>query len=165
MGPLRTLLNREARALARARRIEDRGRALYERGAEARAAGQFLRALAVLEQTSSGVSSHRVEYAATFASIGAALYHLGRRGESERSVAAALALDPANPDALMYRGLVLAELGKTDEALSSFDRALGADPSRADAWGNKGDVLFGAGRYEEATNAWLTVLRLNPREV
>ncbi|NIO08976.1 MAG: tetratricopeptide repeat protein [Deltaproteobacteria bacterium] len=54
----------------------------------------------------------------------------------------ALAIDPRNPEAHSYMGLILAGAGHSDSALMAFERALSVDPNYALAlWGN-GMVLY-----------------------
>lgn len=55
-----------------------------------------------------------------------------------------LKIDPANPEALAYRGWILYQAGLYDEALVSLDRAVGVAPSYPDARVFRGVVRFRA---------------------
>jgi hydroxyacylglutathione hydrolase len=61
-----------------------------------------------------------------------------------------LQLDPANPEALIYKGTTLTELGHYEEALACFDKILKHAPDIEEAVTGKGFALLGLGRVEEA---------------
>ena len=58
--------------------------------------------------------------------------------------------DPANMEALVYKGTTLTELSHYDEALAVFDRILKVVPDLDEALTGKGFALLGLGRVEEA---------------
>jgi len=62
----------------------------------------------------------------------------GRRIEALVSYEKALALEPANVQALYKRGVMLGELGRTDEALAAYGRVLALNPNHAEALNNRG---------------------------
>jgi hydroxyacylglutathione hydrolase len=62
----------------------------------------------------------------------------------------ALMLDPANVEALVYKGTTLTELQHYDEALEVFNRILKVIPDLEEALLGKGFALLGLGRVEEA---------------
>jgi hydroxyacylglutathione hydrolase len=62
----------------------------------------------------------------------------------------ALMLDPANIEALVYKGTTLTELQHYDEALEAFDKILKVAPELEEAVMGKGFALLGLGRVEEA---------------
>jgi len=62
----------------------------------------------------------------------------------------ALQYDPANLEALVYKGAVLTEVQRYDEALACFDRILKHVPNLEEALMGKGFALLGLGRTEEA---------------
>jgi hydroxyacylglutathione hydrolase len=62
----------------------------------------------------------------------------------------ALMLDPANVEALVYKGATLTELEHFDEALECFDKILKFAPELEEAIMGKGFALLGLGRVEEA---------------
>ncbi len=62
----------------------------------------------------------------------------------------ALQLDPANVEALIFKGATLTELQHYDEALTCFDKVLKHAPDIEEALTGKGFALLGLGRVEEA---------------
>ena len=58
--------------------------------------------------------------------------------------------DPANMEALVYKGTTLTELSHYDEALEVFNRILKVVPDLEEALTGKGFALLGLGRVEEA---------------
>jgi tetratricopeptide (TPR) repeat protein len=62
----------------------------------------------------------------------------------------ALMLDPANMEALVYKGTTLTELQHYDEALEVFNKILKVAPELEEAVMGKGFALLGLGRVEEA---------------
>ncbi len=78
---------------------------------------------------------------------------LAEAGRPERALECynlALQLDPANIEALIYKGTTLTELQHYDEALAIFDRILKQAPEIEEAVTGKGFALLGLGRTEEA---------------
>jgi len=74
----------------------------------------------------------------------------------------ALALDPENPEAHTFLGLILLQAGHGDEALLAIERALTKDPHDPFALWAKGIVLFEAKQdYAGAIQAWETLLAQN----
>jgi len=61
-----------------------------------------------------------------------------------------LMLDPANVEALVYKGTTLTELSHYDEALEIFNRILKVAPDLLEAMMGKGFALMGLGRVDEA---------------
>jgi tetratricopeptide (TPR) repeat protein len=58
----------------------------------------------------------------------------------------ALALDPANLEALSNRGLALQDLGRTVDALAAYEEAARAGCAKPALFYNRGNLLRGAGR-------------------
>jgi glyoxylase-like metal-dependent hydrolase (beta-lactamase superfamily II) len=78
---------------------------------------------------------------------------LGDAGQPERALECynmALLADPANFEALVYKGATLTELQHYDEALETFDKILKYAPNLEEALMGKGFALLGLGRTEEA---------------
>jgi len=78
---------------------------------------------------------------------------LGEAGRPEKALECynvALMLDPANVEALVYKGTTLTELQHYDEALACFDKILKFAPELEEAVMGKGFALLGLGRVEEA---------------
>lgn len=80
----------------------------------------------------------------------------------------AIALDPDNADAWVYKGVSLCRFGKWEETLSVYDRAIELDPDivlKADAMRNKADSLNKLGRHEEALQTLEKALQIDPTYV
>jgi hydroxyacylglutathione hydrolase len=78
---------------------------------------------------------------------------LGEAGRPEKALECynvALMLDPANIEALVYKGTTLTELQHYNEALEAFDKILQVAPDLEEAVMGKGFALLGLGRVEEA---------------
>jgi hydroxyacylglutathione hydrolase len=78
---------------------------------------------------------------------------LGDAGRPENALECynmALMQDPANVEALVYKGTTLTELQHYDEALECFDKILRVAPELEEAVLGKGFALLGLGRVEEA---------------
>jgi glyoxylase-like metal-dependent hydrolase (beta-lactamase superfamily II) len=74
----------------------------------------------------------------------------GRPAQALECYNVALMLDPANFEALVYKGATLTELQHYDEALACFDKVLKYAPNLEEAVMGKGFALLGLGRTEEA---------------
>ena len=66
----------------------------------------------------------------------------------------ALALDPANTDALVKKGAALERLQRLVEAVDCYDRAIAADKSMTMAYLYKGGVFNRMERYTEALECY-----------
>jgi hydroxyacylglutathione hydrolase len=78
---------------------------------------------------------------------------LGDAGRPEKALECynlTLMLDPANIEALVYKGTTLTELEHYDEALAVFDKILKVAPELEEAVMGKGFALLGLGKVEEA---------------
>ena len=74
----------------------------------------------------------------------------------------ALAIDPADPDALLAAGGLARTLGRFDEAVGLYQQAIARDPLRSTAHNNLGLALYYAGRLPEAEAALRKLLELSP---
>jgi tetratricopeptide (TPR) repeat protein len=74
----------------------------------------------------------------------------------------ALALNPANLEALSNRGLALHELGRAGDALAAYDEAIRAGCVKPVLFYNCGNLLRGAGRLTDAIASYDMALRLDP---
>ncbi|MFZ5451764.1 MAG: MBL fold metallo-hydrolase [Thermodesulfobacteriota bacterium] len=78
---------------------------------------------------------------------------LGDSGQPDRALECynmALMADPANFEALVYKGATLTELQHYHEALECFDKILKVAPNLEEAVMGKGFALLGLGRTQEA---------------
>jgi cytochrome c-type biogenesis protein CcmH len=74
-----------------------------------------------------------------------------------------LAIDPNQPEANTYMGLILSQAGHADGALLAFDQALASDPNFPLALWGKGLVLFHETKdYRSARMAWEKLLLMVP---
>ncbi|MCK9378099.1 MAG: MBL fold metallo-hydrolase [Syntrophobacterales bacterium] len=74
----------------------------------------------------------------------------GRPGKALECYNLTLMLDPANMEALVYKGATLTELQHFDEALAIFEKILRVAPELEEAIMGKGFALLGLGRVDEA---------------
>jgi len=84
------------------------------------------------------------------ASMGDALFALGRFTDAVASFDRALAIEPSRAELLNNRGNALLKLERREEALDSYDRSLAFKPGAAEVLCNRGNVLRELGRPEEA---------------
>jgi tetratricopeptide (TPR) repeat protein len=78
------------------------------------------------------------------------LSEAGRPEKALECYNVALMLDPANMEALVYKGATLTELQHYDEALEVFNKILKVAPDLKEAVLGKGFALLGLGQVEEA---------------
>jgi len=71
----------------------------------------------------------------------------------------ALALEPANAEALIKQGIALERLQKLDEAIECYDRAITADGSMTIAYLHKGGLFNRMERFNEALECYEQALR------
>jgi len=71
----------------------------------------------------------------------------------------ALAIDPANAEALVRKGLALERLQRLDEAVLCYDRAIAADSSLTMAYLYKGGVFNRMERFSEALECYEKALK------
>jgi tetratricopeptide (TPR) repeat protein len=86
----------------------------------------------------------------------------GRFEDALNLIAAALRIDPRNPEALVNHGHALKSLRRFEEAAAAYDRALAVRPDFAGAHFNRALVLQELKRHEEALVSYDKVLSLNP---
>lgn len=87
---------------------------------------------------------------------------LGRSWEAIDDLNVALELDPADPEALLYRASAYRYLDAIDLARDDVRRAIELDPGRPEAWLERGILEQLAGDLEAARQSWLETLRLEP---
>src|SRR4051812_23560354 len=88
----------------------------------------------------------------------------GHVDEAERRYRAVLILQPDNPDALHFLGLLLHRRGDTAAAIDMVRRATVAAPGYADAFNNLGNLLKLSGQFDEAETAYRQALGLRPAD-
>ncbi len=90
------------------------------------------------------------------------LHRDGRLEEAEQIYRRILAVEPANPGALNFLGVLLHRRGESAEAVRLIERAIARRPDYADAHNNLGMVLSGLGRFAEAAAAWRRAIDCRP---
>ncbi len=74
----------------------------------------------------------------------------------------AIEKNPANMDAHLQMGIILAKIGDRDEAMKYFDKILVSEPRNAAALNNRGNVLMLNENYIEAQKAYLAAAQSSP---
>ena len=82
------------------------------------------------------------------------LLRSGQLEEAERLYRYILQIQPANPDALHFLGVLLYQGGESVEAVRLIEQALVYQPDYADAHNNLGNILSSLGRSAEAVAAY-----------
>jgi protein O-GlcNAc transferase len=96
------------------------------------------------------------------ASMGDALFALGRFTDAVVSFDRALAIEPSSAELLNNRGNALLKLERREEALAGYDRSLAIKPGAAEVLYNRGNVLRELGRPEEALADYAASLASKP---
>ncbi|MDO8262664.1 MAG: tetratricopeptide repeat protein [Gallionella sp.] len=74
----------------------------------------------------------------------------------------AIEQNPADMDAHLQMGIILAKLGDREEAMKYFDKILSSEPKNAAALNNRGNVLMLNEKYAEAQKAYLAATQASP---
>jgi tetratricopeptide (TPR) repeat protein len=90
------------------------------------------------------------------------LHQQGQLREAEQVYRQALQLDPAQPHALHWLGVLLHQSGRGAQAVELIEAALQIDPSLAEAYCNLGVVLQALGHAEAAYQRFSEALRCRP---
>lgn len=85
--------------------------------------------------------------------------------EAEKFYAAAVRLEPSNPDLLLQLGHAFNHQNQQPEAELAYRRAIAIDPLYVDPWLHLGYVLTAQNRHNSARTAFGTVLRLAPNRL
>jgi len=91
------------------------------------------------------------------------LHRHGHIDEAEELYRRVLEVDPDQPDALGFLGIVAMHRGRIDEAIELIERALTIEPGNADRYNNLGNVLLAAERVDDALEAYRKSIELDPR--
>ncbi|MDH2915339.1 MAG: hypothetical protein PXX77_00535 [Gallionella sp.] len=81
-----------------------------------------------------------------------------------RRYLAILQQNPADVDAHIQMGIILAKLGDRVEAMKYFDKAISLDAKNASAMNNRGNLLMIDDKYQDAQKAYLAASKLNPND-
>ncbi len=74
----------------------------------------------------------------------------------------AIQKNPADMDAHLQMGIILAKIGDRKEATKYFDKVLVAEPKNAAALNNRGNVFMLDGKYPDAQKAYLAASQASP---
>lgn len=74
----------------------------------------------------------------------------------------AIEKDPADMEAHLQMGIILAKIGDRAEAMKYFDKILEAEPKNAAALNNRGNVLMLNEKYAEAQKAYVAATQASP---
>lgn len=125
-----------------------------QRGAPAKAAELFERALRV-----------RDDVADTWSNYAIALGALSRTEEAKDAYEKALTLAPDNPVLLVNYGGLLQGAGDVDRAIALYRRAVKAAPGHGPGWFNLGHACLQALHFEEAAKALERALEIDPEDL
>jgi len=76
----------------------------------------------------------------------------------------AIEKNPADMDAHLQMGIILAKIGDREEAMKYFDKILASDPKSASALNNRGNVLMLSEKYADAQKAYLAATKSSPKD-
>jgi len=90
------------------------------------------------------------------------LHRSGHLDGAEELYRRILALDPRQPDALNFLGIVTMHRGRIDTAIELIRKSIEVDPGIPDRYNNLGNVLLAAERIDEAVSAYEKAIELAP---
>src|SRR6185503_12032981 len=151
-----TQLKRDQDDLSRRSREEaqecnNRGVALYYRGAFEAAQAAFRQAIHLLP-----------EYAEAHNNLGLVLSKLGNEAEAVQVFQEALRLDPAMSEVYNNLGFLYHTTSHFDRAVEMFGQAIQNSSDSAVAYANLGNSLYKMKQPEKAVEAWRRALELDP---
>lgn len=94
---------------------------------------------------------------------GRALWQLNDYENALAHFAAAIELNPTDPNALLNAGDALYQLGAYSEAADAYSAGIERDPYNAQAWFTLGNCYFRMGVYDAAKIAYAQTLQLDPK--
>ena len=96
-------------------------------------------------------------------SLAVALHRAGRLAEAGELYERILEVDPQQPDALNFLGIVLLHRGRIGDAIALLEKSIAIDPSRPDVYNNLGNVLLAAERVDDALAAYEKAIEIDGR--
>ncbi|CAO3435886.1 tetratricopeptide repeat protein [Azospirillum endophyticum] len=90
------------------------------------------------------------------------LHLAGRFGEAQELYTRILDVEPEQPDALHYLGVLAGQIGRGEFGLTLIDKALALRPEAADIHANRANLLRGLDRLDEAESGYRRALSLRP---
>ena len=89
----------------------------------------------------------------------------GRLAEADTGFAQVLALEPDQPQALLFAGVLALRMGQPDRAVALLERAVAVRPTLAEAHFAFGNALWACQRRSEARAAWQTTIRCDAQHI
>ncbi|SRR5579875_291882 len=96
---------------------------------------------------------------------GHAHFRSGRLREAEQSYRHALTLDPGQPEALAFLGMIAGQAGRLRDAIALFERALKRTPRNADIHHNLGETWRHLGENAKALACFERATACNPDHI
>ena len=151
-----TQLKRDQADLTRKQREEaeecnNRGVALYYRGALDASLASFRRAIELLPS-----------YAEAHNNLGLVLSRMGQEKEATEAFQEALKIDPAMSEVYNNLGFLYHTRGKFDRAVQMFGQAIQNSADSSVAYTNLGNSLYKMKQADKAVEAWQRALELDP---
>jgi Tfp pilus assembly protein PilF len=151
-----TQLQRDQSDLARKQQEEaescnNRGVALYYRGAMDAALAAFRRAVELIPA-----------YAEAHNNLGLVLSKMGQEKEATEAFQEALRIDPAMAEVYNNLGFMYHTTGKFDRAVQMFGQAIQNSADSSIAYTNLGNSFYKMKQAEKAVEAWRRALELDP---
>ncbi len=151
-----TQLQRDQADLTRKHREEaeecnNRGVALYYKGALEAALAAFRRAIELLP-----------EYAEAHNNLGLVLSKMGQEKDATEAFQQALRIDPAMAEVYNNLGFMYHTSGRFDRAVQMFGQSIQNSADSAVAYTNLGNSFYKMKRPEKAVEAWRRALELDP---
>jgi tetratricopeptide (TPR) repeat protein len=137
--------------MEQAEECNNRGVALYYRGAMEASLAAFRRAIEL-----------RPDYAEAHNNLGLVLSKMGKEQEATEAFQEALRLDPAMAEVYNNLGFMYHTSGQLDRAVQMFGQAIQNDADSAVAYTNLGNSFYGMKQPEKAVEAWRRALELDP---
>ena len=94
--------------------------------------------------------------------LAAALHQNGEREDAEKLYRRILEVEPDQPDALNFLGVLTFQQGDAGEAIRLIRRSIEVAPDLADARNNLGNILRSQGQLEEACQEYQRAVELDP---
>lgn len=76
----------------------------------------------------------------------------------------ALSKNPADVEANLQLGIIMAKAGDLKEAAKYFDKVIATEPKNASAWNNRGNLYMMQDRYKDAQKAYLSAAQASPKD-
>ncbi|MGZ9005279.1 MAG: tetratricopeptide repeat protein [Burkholderiales bacterium] len=94
--------------------------------------------------------------------IAVQLHRSAHIDEAEELYRRILEVEPRQPDALNFLGIVLLHRGRTDAAIELVQQSIAVDPVNPGRYNNLGNILLAAERVDEAVEAYRKAIALAP---